>query len=153
MTTASGKQAVILNSRKATYGYDQRVEAFGSKGMAISDNRRPHHMLMSGDGYSDRAAPLLNFFIERYREAFDAEIDASDAFVAAWLPGSEGGGIADLLIGDSHGAPRYDFSGTLSFAWPGSAAAAAPAPKFARGYGLHYPAGTTQGCNPTCAPD
>jgi myo-inositol 2-dehydrogenase/D-chiro-inositol 1-dehydrogenase len=74
MTTASGKQAVILNSRKATYGYDQRVEAFGSKGMAISDNRRPHHMLMSGDGFSDRAAPLLNFFIERYREAFDAEI-------------------------------------------------------------------------------
>ena len=42
--------------------------------MAISENRRPHHMLMSGDSYSDRAAPLLNFFIERYREAFDAEI-------------------------------------------------------------------------------
>ena len=74
MTTASGKQAVIVNSREAAYGYDQRVEAFGSKGMAQSENRRPHHMLMSGKGYSDRAAPLLDFFIERYREAFDAEI-------------------------------------------------------------------------------
>ena len=42
--------------------------------MAQSENRRPHHMLMSGKGYSDKAAPLLDFFIERYREAFDAEI-------------------------------------------------------------------------------
>jgi myo-inositol 2-dehydrogenase/D-chiro-inositol 1-dehydrogenase len=76
MTTASGRQALIMNSREALYGYDQRVEAFGSKGMAISDNRRPHLMLMSGKGFTDRAAPLLDFFIERYREAFDAEIDA-----------------------------------------------------------------------------
>ena len=76
MTTASGKQAIITNSREAVYGYDQRVEAFGSKGMAMSENRRPHQMRMSGKGFSDHAAPLLNFFIERYREAFDAEIDA-----------------------------------------------------------------------------
>ena len=76
MTTASGKQAVITNSREALYGYDQRVEAFGSKGMAVSDNRRPHQMILSGKGFSNHAAPLLNFFIERYREAFDAEIDA-----------------------------------------------------------------------------
>jgi myo-inositol 2-dehydrogenase / D-chiro-inositol 1-dehydrogenase len=76
MTTASGKQAIITNSREAAYGYDQRVEAFGSKGMAVSENRRPHQMLLSGKGYSNHAAPLLHFFIERYREAFDAEIDA-----------------------------------------------------------------------------
>ncbi|HEU4679310.1 MAG TPA: Gfo/Idh/MocA family oxidoreductase, partial [Terrimicrobiaceae bacterium] len=42
MTTSSGKQAVILNSRRATYGYDQRIEAFGSAGMVISDNPRGH---------------------------------------------------------------------------------------------------------------
>jgi beta-glucosidase len=95
--------------------------------------------------------PVVSVFLSGRPLALDAEIDASDAFVAAWLPGSEGGGIADLLIGDSHGAPRYDFSGTLSFAWP--AAAAMPAPRFARGYGLHYPAGTGRGCNPACAPD
>jgi myo-inositol 2-dehydrogenase / D-chiro-inositol 1-dehydrogenase len=76
MMTASGKQAVIANSREAVYGYDQRVEAFGSKGMAMSENRRPHEMQISSKGFSNHAAPLLNFFIERYREAFDAEVDA-----------------------------------------------------------------------------
>jgi myo-inositol 2-dehydrogenase / D-chiro-inositol 1-dehydrogenase len=76
MVTPSGKQAVITNSREAVYGYDQRVEAFGSKGLAVSENRRPHQMLLSGKEFTGHAAPLLNFFIERYREAFDAEIDA-----------------------------------------------------------------------------
>ena len=90
MTTASGKQAIIINSREAAYGYDQRVEAFGSKGMAVSENRRPHHMLLSGKGYSDRAAPLLNFFIERYREAFDAEIDAFVEAVETRQPATVG---------------------------------------------------------------
>ena len=76
MTTASGKQAVISNSRRAVYGYDQRVEAFGDKGMAISENRRPNGMRLHGAEETDVAAPLMNFFIDRYREAFDAEIDA-----------------------------------------------------------------------------
>jgi beta-glucosidase len=97
--------------------------------------------------------PVVSVLLSGRPLDVDPEIDASDAFVAAWLPGSEGGGIADVLIGDSHGVPRQDFSGTLSFDWPASAAAATPAAEFARGYGLHYPAGTTQGCNPACAPD
>jgi myo-inositol 2-dehydrogenase / D-chiro-inositol 1-dehydrogenase len=74
LKTASGKQAIITNSRRATYGYDQRVEALGTKGMAISENRRPHEMTLHTVDFTDRAEPLLNFFIERYREAFDAEI-------------------------------------------------------------------------------
>ncbi|MDP3196893.1 inositol 2-dehydrogenase [Tabrizicola sp.] len=74
LKTASGKQAIITNSRRATYGYDQRVEALGTKGMAISENRRPHEMTLHSADFTDRAEPLLNFFIERYREAFDAEI-------------------------------------------------------------------------------
>ena len=74
LTTARGKQAIITNSRRATYGYDQRVEALGTKGMAISENRRPHGMTLHTADFTDRAEPLLNFFIERYREAFDAEI-------------------------------------------------------------------------------
>ena len=67
---------MITNSREAVYGYDQRVEALGSKGMAVCENRRPHQMQLSGKGFSNHAAPLLHFFIERYREGFDAEIDA-----------------------------------------------------------------------------
>ena len=80
LVTASGRQAVITNSRRAAYGYDQRVEALGDKGMAISENRRPHEMTLHTASFTDRAEPLLNFFIERYREAFDAEISE---FVAA----------------------------------------------------------------------
>lgn len=80
LKTQSGKQAIITNSRRATYGYDQRVEALGDKGMAISENRRPHEMTLHTSTFTDRSEPLLNFFIERYREAFDAEISE---FVAA----------------------------------------------------------------------
>jgi myo-inositol 2-dehydrogenase / D-chiro-inositol 1-dehydrogenase len=76
MKTATGRQAVITNSRQSVYGYDQRVEALGTKGMAISENRRAHEMSLHKADFTGRAEPLLNFFIERYREAFDAEIDA-----------------------------------------------------------------------------
>ena len=45
-------------------------------------------------------------------------LNAADAFVVAWLPGSEGGGIADVLIGNAAGAARHDFAGKLPAAWP-----------------------------------
>ncbi|MES2436358.1 MAG: inositol 2-dehydrogenase [Pseudomonadota bacterium] len=100
MKTASGKQAIITNSRRATYGYDQRVEVLGSKGMAISENRRPHGMTLHAQDFTERAEPLLNFFIERYREAFDAEIDAFvDAIEQGIAPevGFEDGRLALVL--------------------------------------------------------
>lgn len=75
LTTDSGKQAVITNSRRAVYGYDQRVELFGSKGMALSDNHRNHHMVKYSESATNVAAPLQHFFIERYQAAFEAEID------------------------------------------------------------------------------
>ncbi|PWI34973.1 1,4-beta-D-glucan glucohydrolase [Vibrio albus] len=46
------------------------------------------------------------------------EISRSDAFVAAFLPGTEGQGITDVIIGDENAQPRYDFRGKLSFSWP-----------------------------------
>jgi beta-glucosidase len=114
--------------------------------------------------------PVVSVFLSGRPRAADAELAASDAFVAAWLPGTEGGGIADLLIGDAQGAARFDFRGSLSFAWPTShaastalAPAAAPAampatpavahdaPRFALGYGLTYSA--RRACNPGCATD
>jgi hypothetical protein len=81
---------------------------------------------------------VVSVFLSGRPLAMDAEIDASDAFVAAWLPGSEGAAIADVLIGDARGAARYDFRGTLSFAWPASSAP--PQSRFALGYGLRYAA-------------
>ena len=85
MKTASGSQCVVTNSRRAVYGYDQRVEAFGSASMAISENRRPHMLRRYGSSATDAGVPLMNFFMDRYAEAFDAEIGA---FVEAVETGS-----------------------------------------------------------------
>jgi len=76
MRTRSGKQCHINNSRASTYGYDQRVELLGSAGMVISGNSRSHEVRRYSAAHAEAAKPYLNFFIERYREAFDAEIDA-----------------------------------------------------------------------------
>ncbi len=76
LTTASGKQCVINNSRRSVYGYDQRVEAFGDAGMAISENRALNGMHLYGADFTDARPPLMNFFIDRYAEAFAAEIGA-----------------------------------------------------------------------------
>ena len=76
METETGKQCHINNSRSATYGYDQRVELFGSKGMTISENRKPHEVKKFNVDYVNKQEPLLNFFIERYQEAYMHEITA-----------------------------------------------------------------------------
>jgi beta-glucosidase len=70
-------------------------------------------------------------------------INLSDAFVAAWLPGTEGKGVADLLFAGADGAPAHDFRGTLGFAWPrgpcqSSFAPGDGEPLFVPGYGLSY---------------
>ncbi len=76
MRTKTGKQCQINNSRASTYGYDQRVELLGTAGMVISDNRRQHELRRFSAAQTQASDPYLDFFIERYREAFDAEIDA-----------------------------------------------------------------------------
>ena len=70
-------------------------------------------------------------------------LNAADAFVVAWLPGSEGGGIADVLIGDAAGDARYDFTGTLPADWPRTTLLSEGV-LFPFGYGLDY-ADTSQG--------
>jgi myo-inositol 2-dehydrogenase/D-chiro-inositol 1-dehydrogenase len=75
LRTASGKQCHINNSRTAVYGYDQRVDLMGSDGMIISDNRKPHEMRRYGAKSVEASEPYQFFFLERYNEAFMAEID------------------------------------------------------------------------------
>jgi beta-glucosidase len=87
--------------------------------------------------------PVVSIFLSGRPLWVNPEINASDAFVAAWLPGTEGAGIADVLVGDAAGRPRNDFTGRLSFAWPATAAHVPPgtpgaAPQYADGYGLHF---------------
>lgn len=89
--------------------------------------------------------PVVTVFLSGRPLWVNPELNQSDAFVAAWLPGSEGAGVADVLIGDAAGKPRRDFSGTLSFSWPKTAGQftlnygqAGYDPLFAFGYGLTY---------------
>ncbi|MGH8601308.1 MAG: inositol 2-dehydrogenase [Gammaproteobacteria bacterium] len=75
LRTDSGKQCTINNSRTAVYGYDQRVELMGSQGMVISDNRKPHELRRFTSTAVETSQPYQFFFLERYQEAFMAEID------------------------------------------------------------------------------
>jgi myo-inositol 2-dehydrogenase/D-chiro-inositol 1-dehydrogenase len=87
LRTASGKQCHINNIRCAVYGYDQRVELVGQTGMVISDNRKPHEVKRFTATRTEMAEPYLLFFLERYNEAFMAEIDAFvDAIEADHAP-------------------------------------------------------------------
>lgn len=80
----------------------------------------------------------------------NAHINAADAFVVAWLPGSEGVGVADVLVAATDGSPRHDFSGRLSYDWPNkdlnAEDAALPVTDllFEYGYGLSYDNPPTQ---------
>jgi myo-inositol 2-dehydrogenase/D-chiro-inositol 1-dehydrogenase len=79
LKTATGKQAMISNSRRATYGYDQRIEVHGSNGMVAAENQRPVSIeIASSLGYT--RPPLHDFFMTRYTEAYAAEIAS---FIAA----------------------------------------------------------------------
>lgn len=73
LTTPSGRQCVISNSRRASYGYDQRIEVHGSLGAVSAENQRPVSIeIASKDGYN--RPPLHDFFMTRYTAAYAAEI-------------------------------------------------------------------------------
>jgi len=94
--------------------------------------------------------PVVSVFLSGRPLWTNPEINASDAFVAAWLPGTEGGGIADVLLRNPDGSVNHDFRGRLGFSWP-KRADRTPGhredptydPQFAYGYGLTYASSTT----------
>ncbi len=74
MKTASGRLCQITNSRRCSYGYDQRIEVFGSAGMARAGNQRQTLVETAGDsGYLRE--PALPFFLERYADAYRIQLD------------------------------------------------------------------------------
>ena len=75
LKTKKGIQCIITNSRHCSFGYDQRVELFGTKGMLISDNKRETETKIYSVNSTNNKSKLLNFFIERYSEAYKLQLD------------------------------------------------------------------------------
>jgi myo-inositol 2-dehydrogenase/D-chiro-inositol 1-dehydrogenase len=102
LRTASGKLCQISNSRRATYGYDQRIEAHGSKGLLRAGNVTATTVeLATNAGFM--SDPVLPFFLERYATAYRAELDAFiNAVTSGRAPKPDGeDGLKALLLADA----------------------------------------------------
>tara|TARA_Y100000590_G_scaffold180605_1_gene205796 strand:- start:4648 stop:5664 length:1017 start_codon:yes stop_codon:yes gene_type:complete len=75
LKTKKGIQCIITNSRHCSFGYDQRIELFGTKGMLISGNKRETETKIFSNKSTNVESNLLNFFIERYSEAYKIQLD------------------------------------------------------------------------------
>ncbi len=79
LRTKDGRLCQIANSRRCSFGYDQRIEAFGSQGMLLADNHTTTSVILAGsNGYTTE--PALPFFLERYADAYRLELED---FIAA----------------------------------------------------------------------
>jgi myo-inositol 2-dehydrogenase / D-chiro-inositol 1-dehydrogenase len=102
LMTRSGRHATISNSRRASYGYDQRIEVLGSKGSVRAENQRPVSIEIA-DGGGFTRPPLHDFFMTRYTEAYAAEIAAFVEAVTSGTEPSPGGtdGMAALALAEA----------------------------------------------------
>ncbi len=102
LTTASRRQCSISNSRRATYGYDQRIEVLGAKGAVAAENQRPVSIeIANAQGFT--RPPLHDFFMTRYTEAYAAEIASFIAAIVEGKPASPSGedGLRALALADA----------------------------------------------------
>jgi beta-glucosidase len=151
--SAQGGQAVLSPDGSFDVKPDAAVVVFGEEPYAETQGDQKTVTYRDG-GRGDleilrrlkaQGVPVVTVFLSGRPLWVNPEINASDAFVAAWLPGSEGVGVADVLVGDAQGRPRHDFTGTLSFSWPRTpdqtplnVGQRKYDPLFAFGYGLSY---------------
>src|SRR5947208_2062603 len=86
---------------------------------------------------SGKGVPVVTILFSGRPVAANDLINRSDAFIAAWLPGTEGLGLADMLLARAGGQPAFDFTGRLPFDWPaGDCLPKIGGVQFRRGYGL-----------------
>jgi beta-glucosidase len=153
---AGGGQLIKDDELKGPVRPDVAVVVFGEQAYAEmqGDIHIPAYSRVDGmrllQRYKAAGIPTVAVFFSGRPLWVKHEIEASNAFVAAFLPGSEGGGVADVLVGDGAGKPRFDFTGRLSFAWPngplvplgadlvGPKAAVSQRVGWPIGYGLDY---------------
>ncbi len=135
-----GTSAVAADVVIAVYGEDPYAEGIGDvNNLDFRPNGFDTERL---EAYKAAGIPVVSVFLSGRPLWVNPELNDSDAFVAAWLPGSEGAGVADVLFQTE---PEYDFTGRLSFSWPRTASGAPlnPGsedydPLFAYGFGLSY---------------
>ena len=102
LSTASGKICQISNSRRASYGYDQRLEVHGSKGMLRAENTLKNGVeVATQNGF--QKAPAQHFFLERYEEAYRLEmVHFIDALSSGQSPSpSASDGLKAQLLADA----------------------------------------------------
>ena len=102
LRAASGRLCQISNSRRASYGYDQRIEVHGANGMLRAGNVLPTTVELA-DATGFRTDPVLPFFLERYAAAYRAELGAFIAAVTGGAPARPDGedGLRALLLADA----------------------------------------------------
>ncbi|MGB0474175.1 MAG: glycoside hydrolase family 3 protein, partial [Porticoccaceae bacterium] len=149
--SAAGGTATLSKDGDYQQKPDIAVVVFGEDPYAEFQGDRPHLDFQSEDGlkllqkFKSQGIPTVAIFLSGRPMWVNPEINASDAFVAAWLPGTEASGIADVLLTTASGEIQYDFHGKLSFSWPRSGSQTTVNhgdktynPQFAYGYGLNY---------------
>lgn len=150
----AGKGSVVL-SEDGSFSTkpDVAIVVFGEEPYAEGHGDREHVDYQRGvksdlallKKLKSQGIPVVSVFISGRPLWVNAELNASDAFVAAWLPGSEGDAVADVLFKNASGDVQYDFTGRLSFSWPASPTQATVnvhdeeySPLLPYGFGLSY---------------
>ena len=112
-----GKTDAKVDAAVVVFGEDPYAEFQGDvKTLAYSPSDDTDYQLLKK--FKDAGIPTVAVFISGRPLWVNRELNASDAFVAAWLPGSEGVGIADVILKSSDGKVQHDFKGKLSYSWP-----------------------------------
>ena len=132
--SADGSSSAPADVVIAVYGEDPYAEFQGDReDLDFKPNGFDVNKLAE---FRSNGIPVVSVFLSGRPLWTNPEMNQSDAFIAAWLPGSEGGGVSDLLF---QRKAEYDFTGQLSFRWPANALPSEEdEPLFALGYGLSY---------------
>ena len=148
---AAGGKAILSVNGVYPKKPDIAVVVFGEDPYTEFQGDRAHLDFQSEDGlkllkkFKSQGIPTVAIFLSGRPMWVTHEINASDAFIAAWLPGTEAAGIADVLLTKANGEIQNDFHGKLSFSWPRSGSQTIVNhgdkdynPQFEYGYGLSY---------------
>ena len=155
---AAGVDVRDFDAVIAVIGETPYSENFGDVATALGNRNSPDTSLRTLElgvrkpedravlrAVSGQGVPVVTVLVSGRALYTNAELNLSNAFVAAWLPGTEGGGVADVLFRKRNGSIASDFTGKLPVSWPRSACQtsqnvgdAAYDPQFAFGYGLTY---------------